>query len=98
MRRYCGDGRRQTIIRMIWEAKYGLPQPIMPQNIEALVQSEANKNLWTSDEAEQYKYELLKTLTLEEYIPIFIEFDNRGRPCTWRLLWTSLRCGWARTN
>ncbi|ADE57599.1 MAG: hypothetical protein PHE14_04430 [Aminobacterium colombiense] len=46
--------------------------------IEALVQSEANKNLWTSDEAEQYKYELLKTLTLEEYIPIFIEFDNRG--------------------
>jgi len=46
--------------------------------VEALVQSEAQKNLWTADESEQYKYELLKTLNLSEYIPIFIAFDNRG--------------------
>ncbi|MGI6783866.1 MAG: hypothetical protein ACOX5A_06525 [Aminivibrio sp.] len=46
--------------------------------IEALVQSEAEKNLWTSDETEQYKYQLLRTLSLDEYIPIHLEFDNRG--------------------
>ncbi|WMI71973.1 hypothetical protein RBH88_02425 [Aminobacterium sp. MB27-C1] len=46
--------------------------------VEALVQSEAEKNLWTADEAEQYKYQLLKTLNLTEYIPIFIGIDNRG--------------------
>ncbi|TDY65114.1 hypothetical protein C8D99_101264 [Aminivibrio pyruvatiphilus] len=46
--------------------------------IEALVQVEAQKNLWTSDETEQYKYQLLKSLSLDEYIPIHIAFDNRG--------------------
>lgn len=46
--------------------------------IEALVQEEAQKNLWTADEVEQYKYQMLKTLTLDEYIPIHIAFDNRG--------------------
>lgn len=46
--------------------------------IEALVQSEADKNLWTADEAENYKYELLKSLQLDEYVPIHIEFNNNG--------------------
>ena len=46
--------------------------------IEALVQAEAQKNLWTLDETEQYKYQLLKSLSLDEYIPIHIAFDNRG--------------------
>jgi len=46
--------------------------------IEALVTSEAEKNLWTADEMENYKYELLKTLMLDEYIPIHVEIDNRG--------------------
>ncbi len=46
--------------------------------IEALLQKEAEQNLWTADELENYKYELLKTLQLTEYIPIKLEFDNRG--------------------
>lgn len=48
--------------------------------IEALVADEAEKNLWTKDETEQYKYQLLKTLQLEEYIPVFIEIDNNLSP------------------
>ena len=46
--------------------------------IEALVQSEADKNLWTQQEADEYKYRLLNTLHLEEMIPIRIEFMNNG--------------------
>ena len=46
--------------------------------IEALVKKEAEKNLWTENEMEQYKYQLLSGLSLDEYIPIHVEFDNRG--------------------
>lgn len=46
--------------------------------VEALVESEAEKNLWTADEKEQYKYQLLKTLNLSEYIPFHIAFNNKG--------------------
>jgi len=46
--------------------------------IQALVQKEAKANLWTKDEEENYKYQLLKTLQLEQAIPIFIEVNNYG--------------------
>ena len=46
--------------------------------VEALVQSEAQKNLWTQDEMERYKYQLLKTLKLNECIVFHFEFDNAG--------------------
>jgi hypothetical protein len=46
--------------------------------VEALVQKEAEQNLWTEDEAENYRYELLKTLKFSEFIPILIKIDNRG--------------------
>src|SRR6056297_2532917 len=46
--------------------------------IEALVQTEAEKNLWTKDEMENYKYELLKSLQMDEYITVKIAFQNRG--------------------
>lgn len=46
--------------------------------IQALVQKEAKANLWTKDEEENYKYQLLKTLQLERNIPIFIEINNYG--------------------
>ena len=46
--------------------------------IEALVQKEAKANLWTKDEEENYKYQLLKTLQLEQYIPIFVDINNYG--------------------
>lgn len=46
--------------------------------IEASMQQEADKNLWTDSELETHKYQLLKTLKLEDSIPIRVEFDNRG--------------------
>jgi hypothetical protein len=46
--------------------------------IEALVQSEADKNLWTADELELHKYQLLKTLNLDETIPVKFEFEVKG--------------------
>ena len=46
--------------------------------IEALVKEEAEKNLWTEDETEQFKYRLISGLSLDDYIPVNIEFDNRG--------------------
>ena len=46
--------------------------------IDALIQKQAEENLWTRDEMENYKYRLLSSLSLEEYIPFHIEFDNRG--------------------
>ena len=48
--------------------------------IEALVQREAEKNLWTESELENYKLELLKALQLEEHIPIMLSFDMKGAP------------------
>ena len=46
--------------------------------IEATVQKEADKNLWTADELDRYKYQFLKTLNLEDSIPVRLSFDNRG--------------------
>ena len=46
--------------------------------IEALLNDEAQKNMWTADELERYKYNLLKTLNLDDTIPFMIEFNNNG--------------------
>jgi len=46
--------------------------------VEATVQEEAEKNLWTADELETYKYQFLKTLNVEDTIPIRLVFDNRA--------------------
>ena len=48
--------------------------------IEALVNSEAEKNLWTNDEMENYKYTLLKNLNLGESIPFHVDMYVRGIP------------------
>ena len=48
--------------------------------VEALVNSEAEKNLWTNDEMENYKYTLLKNLNLGESIPFHVEMYVRGMP------------------
>ena len=48
--------------------------------INALVNSEAEKNLWTADEMENYKYTLLKNLNLSETIPFHIDMYVRGTP------------------
>lgn len=46
--------------------------------VEAEIQAEAEKNLWTQDELERYKYRYLQTLNLAEMIPIRVEFVNNG--------------------
>ncbi len=46
--------------------------------VEALTQNEAKNNLWTNQEAEDYKYNLLGALRLDEMIPIQVEFLNYG--------------------
>jgi hypothetical protein len=46
--------------------------------IEALVRTESENNLWTKDEEERYKYNLLKTLNLDENIAFHVEFNVLG--------------------
>ena len=48
--------------------------------IEALITAEAERNLWTADEAENFKYTLLKNLNLGEAIPFHIDMYVRGLP------------------
>ena len=66
-----GTGAQFVIIRATYySAEY----------IEALVRSEAEKNLWTRDEEESYKYNLLKTLNLDESIAFHLDFTVTGIP------------------
>ncbi len=46
--------------------------------VERSTQDQAQKNLWTADEAEDYRYNLLQQLKLDDTIPVFIKFTNRG--------------------
>jgi len=46
--------------------------------IEALMQSEAERNLWTAYELEDYKYNLLRNMNMEENIAIHIEMEQLG--------------------
>lgn len=46
--------------------------------IEAYIQKEAEANLWTQQEADDYKYKFLSALKLDEMIPIQIEINNNA--------------------
>ena len=46
--------------------------------IEAYIQKEAEANLWTQQEADDYKYKFLSALKLDEMIPIQLEFNNNA--------------------
>lgn len=46
--------------------------------IEAVLQREAKRNMWTAAELEDYKYNFLKNLRLEEFIPVHLEIENNG--------------------
>lgn len=46
--------------------------------IEAYIQSQAQKNLWTQQETDNYKYEFLNALRLQDMIPIQIRFVNNA--------------------
>ena len=46
--------------------------------VEALILKEAQDNMWTQQETDDYKYKLLGAIRLNEVIPINIEFINNG--------------------
>lgn len=46
--------------------------------IRAIVAYEAEKNLWTQDEVENFKYRLLENLRFAEFLPFKIEITNNG--------------------
>lgn len=46
--------------------------------IEKETQEQAKKNLWTADEMEDYRYNLLQQLKLDDTIPVFLKFLVRG--------------------
>ena len=46
--------------------------------IEAYIQREAKNNMWTQQEADDYKYNFLGALRLDEMVPIQIEFINNA--------------------
>ena len=46
--------------------------------IEAIVQKEAEQNLWTAEEMENFKYQFLKGLRLDDYLTVRLDFDNNG--------------------
>jgi len=66
-----GSGAQFVVIRVTYYAA---------EYIEALVRSEAERNLWTRDEEERYKFNLLRTLNLDENIAFHVEFDITGMP------------------
>jgi len=49
-----------------------------PEYITAHVEDQAQKNLWTQQEMENYKYQYLNTLQLDKMIPILLHIDNSG--------------------
>ncbi|MDR1019905.1 MAG: hypothetical protein LBL73_04020 [Synergistaceae bacterium] len=42
------------------------------------MQNEAEKNLWTASELEDYKYNFLNNVKVEEYLPIYLELNELG--------------------
>ena len=46
--------------------------------IEAVLNYEAEQNMWTAAELEDYKYNFLKNLKLDKFIPIHLEISNNG--------------------
>lgn len=46
--------------------------------INVLMESEAEKNLWTASELEDYKYNFLRGIKLDDYIAIHLEMENLG--------------------
>ncbi|MBQ9896540.1 MAG: hypothetical protein IJM40_04410 [Synergistaceae bacterium] len=65
------DGDQQLDIKTTYYAA---------EYVQELVNAEAEKNMWTADELENYKYTLFKTLNLNESIAFHIDFNVIGLP------------------
>jgi hypothetical protein len=46
--------------------------------VEATIRAEADKNLWTKDEEERFKYQLLQNLKFGDCIPVRLDILNYG--------------------
>lgn len=46
--------------------------------VNGLMESEAEKNLWTASELEDYKYNFLNGIKIDEYLPIYLELEELG--------------------
>lgn len=46
--------------------------------VEKATMEQAEKNLWTADEAENFRYNLLQQLRLDDCIPVFIKVKNNA--------------------
>ncbi len=61
-------GAKLTVYATYYAAEY----------VEKETQDQAKKNLWTADEMEDYRYNLLQQLKLDDTIPIYLHFTVRG--------------------
>lgn len=52
--------------------------PYTASYINAYIESEAEKNLWTATEMEDYKYNFLKSIQMDDYFAFFLEIENLG--------------------
>jgi len=66
------EGNQETSYFIITATYYSA------EYIEAYVQEQAQKNLWTQAETEDYKYKFLGALQLDKMIPILIKIENYG--------------------
>ncbi len=46
--------------------------------VNLLMESEAEKNLWTASELEDYKYNFLRSIQMDDYIAIHLDMENLG--------------------
>ncbi|MCR5346280.1 MAG: hypothetical protein K6E38_00715 [Fretibacterium sp.] len=65
------DGTQEVTLKVTYYAN---------EYVDALVKSEAEKNLWTQDEMENYRYTLLKTINLQDSLPFHIDLYVTGVP------------------
>ena len=68
-RYYADDGGANLTIKCTYFSS---------EYVDAYILSEAQKNMWTQSETDDFKYKFLKTLNLNEMIPINVEFVNNG--------------------
>ena len=47
-------------------------------HMQTVIREEAQKNMWTKDEEERFKFQLLNTTSFEKYLPFYVVFENNG--------------------
>lgn len=52
--------------------------PYTAEYVNAYIESEAEKNLWTASEMDDYKYNFLRSIQMDDYFAFFLEIENLG--------------------